>query len=838
MAGNKRIAAIIFICLTAIGAAGGAYYFLVHSGWTLALTHEDTAVQTKPQAAGPAELDAVANAWAKPAAEQTFSEESYAAVEPATPARTEIVPAARAEEPVPAQPIVEDRYALASIPATDVPAATAASSETQELYTAPDVAPEQPQALATDNAPRYDEQLPNAASDESATPSYESSPVARGQEPTDEAAAIDVSDVAAEPIPAARELSHVTDDAGSQVPLALPANEPEPSTAAQRARNAFRDEPVATTDDRYGATAAAPRTASAATNGGQMPANPFESKSKRSSQPAADDELIETLPALPAEVDTPLPDEQEDKPNGSYGAPPAASAAPSQNPFSAATPDRSITPLPSDETENQSNAPDDSLLDAGQSGASILDGTGRPGERALEGPQKPALLIQKFAPAEIQVGKPAKFVVQVRNAGVQAADEVIIRDQVPQGTRLLSTSPSAQANGNELVWELGKLSAGEERSLEMQLMPVSEGEVGSVATVSYSAQASVKTRCTMPQLAIRMSAPDKVMVGQEQRVKIELRNPGSGDATGVMLFENVPENVKHAAGPALEFEIGTLRAGETRELELVLLAEKAGKVVNILTAKAEGNLQVQQQVEFEVIAPALEVAVSGPERRYLERPATYEVSVENPGTAPAHDVQIITKLPKGMRFVRANNMGEYDAATHAVYWSLAELPEGESGKVELVTMPVETGPQTLEVESRAGQGLADQAKQQIVVEGLAAIMFEVRDVEDPIEVGGETGYEIRVVNQGTKAATNVQVAVHLPPGMQIVSAEGETQHGTRGSALMFEPLPQLSPKADTVYRVRVQGLQAGDQRITVEVNTDDLTQPIRREESTRVFGDE
>jgi hypothetical protein len=46
------------------------------------------------------------------------------------------------------------------------------------------------------------------------------------------------------------------------------------------------------------------------------------------------------------------------------------------------------------------------------------------------------------------------------------------------------------------------------------------------------------------------------------------------------------------------------------------------------------------------------------------------------------------------------------------------------------------------------------------------------------------------------------------------------------------------PKADTLYRVRVQGLQAGDQRITVEVNTDDFAQPIRREESTRVFGDE
>jgi uncharacterized repeat protein (TIGR01451 family) len=359
-----------------------------------------------------------------------------------------------------------------------------------------------------------------------------------------------------------------------------------------------------------------------------------------------------------------------------------------------------------------------------------------------------------------------------------------------------------------------------------------------VATVTYSAQASIKTHCTMPQLAIRMTAPSEVMVGKQQHVKIEIRNPGSGDATGVMLFENVPPNVKHASGPTLEFEIGTLRAGETRELDLVLNAEKAGKVTNVLTARAQGNLQVQQQVEFEVIAPALTVAVQGPERRYLERPATYEVSVQNPGTAAAHDVQIVTKLPKGLRFVKANNMGEYDAASHAVYWSLAELPKGEKGTVELTAMPVETGPQTLQVESRAQQGLTDKTQREVLVEGLSAIKFEVRSLQDPIEVGGETGYEIRVVNQGTKAAANVQVTADLPAGLKFVSAEGETQHKAQQNRLVFEPLQQLAPKADTVYRIRAQAMQAGDQRIVVEVKTDDLEQPIRREESTRVFGDQ
>ena len=428
--------------------------------------------------------------------------------------------------------------------------------------------------------------------------------------------------------------------------------------------------------------------------------------------------------------------------------------------------------------------------------------------------------------------------MQVRNVGTQTAENVVIRDEVPHGARVVNTTPRATNDGNHLVWELGALSTGEERTVEIELMPVSEGEIGSVAEVIYSTQASAKTRCTMPQLAIRMTAPSQVMVGQEQRVKIELRNPGTGDATGVMLMENVPENVKHAAGPALEFEIGTLRAGETRELELVLTAEKAGPVVNALTARADGNLQVQQQVEFEVIAPALQLSIEGPERRYLERPATYQVIIENPGTAPAHDIELVTKLPKGLQFVKANNMGEYDASTHSVYWSLAQLPEGEKGSVELVAMPIEPGEQTIQIEGKAQQGLTDEAKQDVVVEGLAAIMFEVRDVEDPIEVGGETTYEIRVVNQGSKAATNVQVLVTLPAGIEAISASGETRHTVQAGGVVFEPLAQLAPKTDTMYRVQVKGVQPGDQRVTVQVNTDDISQPIRREESTRVFGDE
>ncbi|HEU5430879.1 MAG TPA: hypothetical protein VFU81_04400, partial [Thermomicrobiales bacterium] len=62
------------------------------------------------------------------------------------------------------------------------------------------------------------------------------------------------------------------------------------------------------------------------------------------------------------------------------------------------------------------------------------DGGGRPGGKHLEGLQTPSLTLEKTAPKEIQVGKPAKFEVRVRNAGQVLAQGVEIYEQVPQGT--------------------------------------------------------------------------------------------------------------------------------------------------------------------------------------------------------------------------------------------------------------------------------------------------------------------------------------------------------------------------------------------------------------------
>lgn len=479
------------------------------------------------------------------------------------------------------------------------------------------------------------------------------------------------------------------------------------------------------------------------------------------------------------------------------------------------------------------------VRDSLSSGSMTVEGTGQPGQKQLEGPQTPQLTIQKIAPDAVQVGVPATFRIMVVNSGAVAAHGVEVRDQLPRGMQLVETKPRASRGaGGELVWELGTLKPGDELTVDVQLMPVAQGELGSVATVRFNAEASARTVATKPELAIRTTAPKRVMIGEQATMAIEISNPGTGVATGVVISEPVPSGLQHPAGSELEYKIGTLKPGETRQIQLSLAAVRPGKVTNVLTVEGDANLRIEDRIDMEIVAPQIDVAMDGPKRRFLEREAVYTVSVTNSGTAPARQVELVAYLPRGLKFVSANNAGQYEPNTQSVHWLLSELPANDAGKVELVTLPVEAGQHKLRFCGKAERVDAVEKEQPVTVEGIAAIMFEVTDLQDPIEKGRESVYEIRVVNQGSKAATNVRITALLPPGLKAVAAEGPTRYTLEANRVHFEGLARLAPKADSTYRVRVQGLQPGDLRTRVQLLTDEMQEPVTKEESTRVYADE
>ena len=120
---------------------------------------------------------------------------------------------------------------------------------------------------------------------------------------------------------------------------------------------------------------------------------------------------------------------------------------------------------------------------------------------------------------------------------------------------------------------------------------------------------------------------------------------------------------------------------------------------------------------------------------------------------------------------------------------------------------------------------------------MPALRFEVASVENPVELGKEAVYDIRIVNQGTASCTNININATLADGTATAGASGPTTARGQGQQITFDPLPNLAVKGEVVYRVRVRGLQAGDMKLRVQVSCDEIRTPTVKEENTRFIKD-
>ena len=471
---------------------------------------------------------------------------------------------------------------------------------------------------------------------------------------------------------------------------------------------------------------------------------------------------------------------------------------------------------------------------------SASEGTGLPGSSELAGVQVPQLVIEKIMPQESQINEPMTIMINIRNTGSAKAKNVILTDRLPKGARFVQAGGSATRTANgDVCWQLGDLGINEERAVELCITPTTEGEIGSIATATFSVEASSRTRVTKPELKLEVSVPDEEhLVGGTLSLEILISNPGTGVARNIMIEESVPDGLSHPTGKKLAATFGDLKPNEQKRLKLTLKCDRAGEMVNYLVVKGEGDLMVESKIPITVLAPSLTLGIEGPKNRYLERKATYSLQVANPGTAVTRDIQLVAKLPRGIDFVSTDSMGAYDPETHTVHWRLEALPSQQSGVIELVTLPREIGEHKIEFVGHAKGELQAGSSHEVSVDGIASLGFEIANRVDPVELGREAEYEVRVFNRGTKASTNVAMRVQLPDGMRFVAAEGPTQYRVSGAVIDFNNLSQVEPREEKIYVIRAQCLTTGEQRVVVKLQSDEMESPVTKEENTNVYGDE
>ena len=462
-----------------------------------------------------------------------------------------------------------------------------------------------------------------------------------------------------------------------------------------------------------------------------------------------------------------------------------------------------------------------------------------PGVRHLDGSQNPSMDIQKRAPAEVQVGIPSTFTLLVRNVGNATAFDVNVHDAVPKGAKLVRTSPTAQTDpSGKLLWKLGDMKAGSEQVLTVDLIPETEGELGSVASVTFAVQASVRTMSTQPKLVVNQKANASVLGGDDLRITIEVSNTGTGTARGVELEEDVPTNMRHSSGVStLGLTVGDLAPGESERFEIDLMAVSAGKAINKIRAISTNSASFESSATIDVVLPKLTLNVEGPRLRYLERQATYRTSVTNSGTAMAKNVELMLYLPRGMEFNSAANEGTYLPDQHAVAWSLSELNAGSSATTEVVLLPVQEGDFVLRLQGLSDGVRADAVDKKVQVEGQSELAFTVEDDNDPIETDGLTTYLIRITNTGTRMDNDVQLVIEMPDGSKSEQVNAPTNHQTSQRTIVFAPIPQMQPKDQQVYRVAVRHAKEGVLVLRAQLKSKNRPVPVVKEESTQVYLD-
>jgi uncharacterized repeat protein (TIGR01451 family) len=463
-----------------------------------------------------------------------------------------------------------------------------------------------------------------------------------------------------------------------------------------------------------------------------------------------------------------------------------------------------------------------------------------PGIRQLEGAQNPNIEIQKRAPAEVQVGLPATVTLLVRNVGNATAFDVRVSDSVPKGAKLTRTNPEAKsdAQGN-LVWELGQFKAGAEQVLTMEIVPETEGELGSVASVQFSAQASVRTMSTLPKLLVKQTIAPSVLGGDSEVIKIDVVNNGTGTARNVRLEAEIPPNMRHASGStALDTDGIDLAPGDSFQMELELTAVAAGPATSRVKAVSDNAAPFESTATIDVIQPKLDLSIEGPRLRYLERQATYKVQVQNTGNAMAKGIRLVVYLPRGLQFNSAANDGTYFPEQHSVEWYLEELNAGRSALTELSVLPIQEGDFVLRMHGTAERVRADAIDKKVQVEGQSELAFSVADDNDPIERDGSTTYIIQVANSGTKPDADVSLVVELPEGASAEQIHAPVNYQVQGKLIVFEPIPTLQPREQQSYRVSVRHSREGVLVIKTQIKSRNRPVSVIKEESTEVYVDQ
>lgn len=444
------------------------------------------------------------------------------------------------------------------------------------------------------------------------------------------------------------------------------------------------------------------------------------------------------------------------------------------------------------------------------------------------------------------------FPVTVALENVAGVDSKDARVQVTlsDGAKLARSEPppARQDEKGVLTFDLPPVNGKGKQEITLQVRPAKVGQItvhaDAVTGDGLQADTSETVRIDQGKLQLLIEAPPIALAGEKIPARISVTNAGATPVENVSVWARVDDGlVAPTDRSPVELTAGTLAPGQTKTLDLPLTAKSTGRYGVRASATGDGNLDAKAEpLTVEVRRAELAVAVAGPKLAYLNQQVSWTVTVANRGDAPVSNVVVRATLPPEVKLTSVDG-GSIGAGS--VEWKLADLAPGGKKTFALEGDAIKLVPQAGVTLFALGDATSDgktvgtpvegRAEATLAIIGTPALSLELATPPGIVEVGKRVRFQIRVKNQGTVSARNIEVSATAPPELKPVRGTGAAEGRVDGnSRVTFTTVDELQPGQALTFTVEVDTVQTGDARFKAEVKAAHLTSPLREEQSTRV----
>ncbi|MDY6986725.1 MAG: hypothetical protein SWQ30_01605 [Thermodesulfobacteriota bacterium] len=408
----------------------------------------------------------------------------------------------------------------------------------------------------------------------------------------------------------------------------------------------------------------------------------------------------------------------------------------------------------------------------------------------------------------VKQGDNISYALCVENLTPFALHSVTLTDGLPAETDFVSASDAGtyQSGPHTVTWNIGTLSAGEKRCVDLVVNVKSETPSGTVVRNSCVAD-SDETGPTDPVIEETPVGDNLVVSKNDGMEDDEWVEPGDNitydlcvenltpfSVTDTTVTDTLPAETDfvsasdqgeyHQSTHTVTWNLGTLVAGEIRCIDLVVnvstLTPFGTTVTNTCYADSAETDPTDPVTEETAVGDGLVVSKNdGMGQGEWVEPGdniTYGLCVTNLTPFDVHNATLTDSLPDETDFVSASNGGSYNSSTHTVTWDLGTLAQSQEQCVDLVaSVKTSTPLGTVVVNSCVADSdetgpTAPVVEDTPVGDGLVVTKNDGLGQGEWVEPGEEITYEVCVRNLTPFAVHNVTLTDSLPPETDFVDA--------------------------------------------------------------------